>query len=106
MNNLIKFNSDKMSLHEHKIVTSIENDGINIRELICVMNEKLVCGFVYTVQYYFNSNSYLYVKSIVRNMESLIRKLSPTHIDDKVLIEYQNKQSSKPQHHFVFYDHF
>ncbi|EHH7214043.1 tyrosine-type recombinase/integrase [Escherichia coli] len=95
MNNLIKFNSDKMSLHEHKIVTSIENDGINIRELICVMNEKLVCGFVYTVQYYFNSNSYLYVKSIVRNMESLIRKLSPTHIDDKVLIEYQNKQSSK-----------
>ena len=95
MNNLIKFNSDKMSLHEHKIVTSIENDGINIRELICVMNEKLVCGFVYTVQYYFNSNSYLYVKNIVRNMESLIRKLSPTHIDDKVLIEYQNKQSSK-----------
>ncbi|VEB93015.1 site-specific tyrosine recombinase XerC [Citrobacter koseri] len=95
MNNLIKCNSDKMSLHEHKIVTSIENDGINIRELICVMNEKLVCGFVYTVQYYFNSNSYLYVKSIVRNMESLIRKLSPTHIDDKVLIEYQNKQSSK-----------
>ena len=84
-----------MSLHEHKIVTSIENDGINIRELICVMNEKLVCGFVYTVQYYFNSNSYLYVKNIVRNMESLIRKLSPTHIDDKVLIEYQNKQSSK-----------
>ncbi|HAS0821577.1 TPA: tyrosine-type recombinase/integrase, partial [Enterobacter cloacae subsp. cloacae] len=95
MNNLIKCNSDKMSLHEHEIVTSIENDGINIRELICVMNEKLVCGFVYTVQYYFNSNSYLYVKSIVRNMESLIRKLSPTHIDDKVLIEYQNKQSSK-----------
>lgn len=95
MNNLIKNKSDKMSLHEHKIVTSIENDGINIRELICVMNEKLVCGFVYTVQYYFNSNSYLYVKSIVRNMESLIRKLSPTHIDDKVLIEYQNKQSSK-----------
>ncbi|HHK3106083.1 TPA: site-specific integrase, partial [Salmonella enterica subsp. enterica serovar Abortusequi] len=31
MNNLIKCNSDKMSLHEHKIVTSIENDGINIR---------------------------------------------------------------------------
>lgn len=100
MNNLIKFNSDKMSLHEHKIVTSIENDGINIRELICVMNEKLVCGFVYTVQYYFNSNSYLYVKSIVRNMGSLIRKLSPTHIDDKVLIEYQNKQSSKAQASF------
>lgn len=95
MNNLIKYNSDKMSLHEHKIVSSIENNGIKIRELICVMNEKLVCGFVYTVQYYFNSNSYLYVKSIVRNMESLIRKLSPTHIDDKVLIEYQNKQSSK-----------
>ncbi|HFZ8487689.1 TPA: site-specific integrase, partial [Salmonella enterica subsp. diarizonae serovar 50:k:z35] len=56
MNNLIKYNSDKMSLHEHKIVSSIENNGINIRELICVMNEKLVCGFVYTVQYYFNSN--------------------------------------------------
>ncbi|EEY4700025.1 site-specific integrase, partial [Salmonella enterica] len=37
----------------------------------------------------------LYVKSIVRNMESLIRKLSPTNIDDKILIEYQNKQSSK-----------
>ncbi|ECG7519390.1 tyrosine-type recombinase/integrase, partial [Salmonella enterica] len=95
MNNLIKYNSDKISLHEHKIVSSIENDGINIRELICVMNEKLVCGFVYTIQYYFNSNSYLYVKSIVRNMENLIRKLSPTHIDDKVLIEYQNKQLSK-----------
>lgn len=95
MNNLIKYNSDKISLHEHKIVSSIENDGINIRELICVMNERLVCGFVYTIQYYFNSNSYLYVKSIVRNMESLIRKLSPTHIDDKVLIEYQNKQLSK-----------
>ncbi|HHB1721982.1 TPA: tyrosine-type recombinase/integrase, partial [Klebsiella aerogenes] len=31
----------------------------------------------------------------VRNMESLIRKLSPTHIDDRILIEYQNKQSSK-----------
>ncbi|HDQ4829961.1 TPA: site-specific integrase [Klebsiella pneumoniae] len=95
MNNLIKYNSDKMSLHEHKIVNSIENNGIKIRELICVMNEKLVCGFIYTVQYYFNSNSYLYVKSIVRNMESLIRKLSPTNIDDKILIEYQNKQSSK-----------
>ncbi|EJB1252319.1 site-specific integrase, partial [Salmonella enterica] len=27
--------------------------------------------------------------------ESLIRKLSPTHIDDKVLIEYQNKKLSK-----------
>ncbi|ECJ8582899.1 site-specific integrase, partial [Salmonella enterica] len=50
MNNLIKYNSDKISLHEHKIVSSIENDGINIRELICVMNEKLVCGFVYTIQ--------------------------------------------------------
>ncbi|MCK6752924.1 site-specific integrase [Enterobacter bugandensis] len=95
MNNLIKYNSDKISLHEHKIISSIENDGINIRELICVMNEKLVCGFVYTIQYYFNSNSYLYVKSIVRNMESLIRKLSPTHIDDKILIEYQNKKLSK-----------
>lgn len=95
MNNLIKYNSDKMSLHEHKIVSSIENNGIKIRELICVMNEKLVCGFVYTVQYYFNSNSYLYVKNIVRNMENLISKLSPTYIDDKVLIEYQNKQLSK-----------
>ncbi|MCT6994975.1 site-specific integrase, partial [Salmonella enterica subsp. enterica serovar Javiana] len=89
------YNSDKMSLHEHKIVSSIESNGIKIRELICVMNEKLVCGFVYTVQYYFNSNSYLYVKSIVRNMENLISKLSPTYIDDKVLIEYQNKQLSK-----------
>ncbi|EBH7326412.1 site-specific integrase, partial [Salmonella enterica] len=95
MNNLIKYNSDKMSFHEHKIVSSIESNGIKIRELICIMNEKLVCGFVYTVQYYFNSNSYLYVKSIVRNMKNLIRKLSPTHIDDKVLIEYQNKQLSK-----------
>lgn len=95
MNNLIKYNSDKISLHEHQIVSSLENNGLKIRELICVMNEKLVCGFVYTVQYYFNSNSYLYVKSIVRNMESLIRELSPTHIDDMVLIEYQNKQLSK-----------
>ncbi|EKJ9487353.1 site-specific integrase, partial [Salmonella enterica] len=95
MNNLIKYNSDKMSLHEHKIVTSIESNGIKIRELICIMNEELVCGFVYTVQYYFNSNSYLHVKSIVRNMENLISKLSPTYIDDKVLIEYQNKQLSK-----------
>ena len=95
MNNLIKYNSDKMSLHEHKIVSSIESNGINLTNLIYAMNENLVCGFVYTVQYYFNSNSYLYVKNIVRNMESLIRKLSPTHIDDKVLIEYQNKQSSK-----------
>ena len=49
MNNLIKYNSDKMSLHEHKIVSSIENNGINIRELICFMNEKLVCGFVHTI---------------------------------------------------------
>lgn len=95
MNNLIKQNSDKMSTHEQKNVSSIESNGIKIRELICVMNEKLVCGFVYTVQYYFNSNSYLYVKSIVGKMESLIRQLSPTHIDDKVLIEYQNKQLSK-----------
>lgn len=95
MNNLIKNKSDKMSLHEHKIVSSIENNGINLTNLIYAMNENLVCGFVYTVQYYFNSNSYLYVKNIVRNMESLIRKLSPTHIDDKVLIEYQNKKLSK-----------
>ena len=92
MNNLIKYNSDKVSLHEHKIVSSIESNGINLTNLIYAMNENLVCGFVYTVQYYFNSNSYLYVKNIVRNMESLIRKLSPTHIDDKVLIEYQNKK--------------
>ncbi len=35
------------------------------------------------------------MKNIVRNMESLIRKLSPTHIDDKVLIEYQNNKLSK-----------
>ncbi|EFD0872686.1 site-specific integrase, partial [Escherichia coli] len=26
MNNLIKYNSDKMSLHEHKIVSSIESN--------------------------------------------------------------------------------
>lgn len=95
MNNLIKYNSDKMSLHEHKIVSSIESNGINLTNLIYAMNENLVCGFVYTVQYYFNSNSYLYVKNIVRNMESLICKVSPTHIDDKVLIEYQNKKLSK-----------
>ena len=67
MNNLIKNKSDKMSLHEHKIVSSIENNGINLTNLIYAMNENLVCGFVYTVQYYFNSNSYLYVKNIVRN---------------------------------------
>lgn len=106
MNNLIKQSSDKMSIHEQKIVTLIESHGINIRDLICVMNKSLVCGFVYTVQYYFNSNSYLYVKSIVRNMESLIRKLSPTHIDDKVLIEYQNKQLSKSPASFRVLRHF
>ncbi|HFK2175464.1 TPA: site-specific integrase, partial [Klebsiella pneumoniae] len=37
MNNLIKQNSDKMSIHEQKIVTLIESHGINIRDLICVM---------------------------------------------------------------------
>ncbi len=65
MNNLIKNKSDKMSLHEHKIVSSIENNGINLTNLIYAMNENLVCGFVYTVQYYFNSNSYLYVKILL-----------------------------------------
>lgn len=44
MNNLIKYNSDKMSLHEHKIVSSIENNGINLTNLIFAMNENLVCG--------------------------------------------------------------
>lgn len=56
MNNLIRNKSDKISLHEHKIVSSIENNGINLTNLIYDMNENLVCGFVYTVQYYFNSN--------------------------------------------------
>ncbi|HGH7498942.1 TPA: site-specific integrase, partial [Klebsiella pneumoniae] len=55
MNNLIKQNSDKMSIHEQKIVTLIESHGINIRDLICVMNKSLVCGFVNTLQYYFCS---------------------------------------------------
>ncbi|EAP2276985.1 site-specific integrase, partial [Salmonella enterica] len=52
MNNLIKKNTDKMSIHEQKIVTLIESHGINIRDLICVMNKNLVCGFVNTLQYY------------------------------------------------------
>ncbi|KMI12058.1 hypothetical protein SM85_03876 [Klebsiella variicola] len=39
MNNLIKNKSDKMSLHEHKIVSSIENNGINLTNLIYAMNE-------------------------------------------------------------------
>ncbi|MFK9880609.1 site-specific integrase, partial [Klebsiella pneumoniae] len=34
MNNLIKNKSDKISLHEHKIVSSIENNGINLTNLI------------------------------------------------------------------------
>lgn len=33
MNNLIKNKSDKMSLQEHKIVSSIENNGINLTRL-------------------------------------------------------------------------
>ena len=49
MNNLIKYNPDKMSIHEHKIVSSIENNGINLTNLIYSMNENLICGFVYTV---------------------------------------------------------
>ncbi|TNU36792.1 site-specific integrase, partial [Escherichia coli] len=50
MNNLIKYNSDKMSLHERKIVSSIESNGINLTNLIYAINENLVCVFVYTVQ--------------------------------------------------------
>lgn len=50
MNNLIKNKSDKISLHERKIVSSLENNGINLTNLIYAMNENLVCGFVYTVQ--------------------------------------------------------
>ncbi|ECK6240793.1 site-specific integrase, partial [Salmonella enterica] len=57
MSNLIKQNSDKMSIHEQKIVTLIESNGINIRDLICVMDKSLVCGFVNTLQYYFCSKS-------------------------------------------------
>ncbi|HHR5253312.1 TPA: site-specific integrase, partial [Escherichia coli] len=37
MNNLIKNKSDKMSLQEHKIVSSIENNGINLTNLIYAM---------------------------------------------------------------------
>lgn len=95
MNNLIKQNSDKMSIHEQKIVTLIESHGINIRDLICVMNKSLVCGFVNTLQYYFCSKSHLHVKTIVKNMKDFINNVSPNYIDDKVLIEYQNKQLSK-----------
>ncbi len=55
MNNLIKkINLIKCLLHEHKIVSSIENNGINLTNLIYAMNEKFgFVGFVYTVQYYF-----------------------------------------------------
>ncbi|MHB0378389.1 tyrosine-type recombinase/integrase [Klebsiella pneumoniae] len=100
MNNLIKHSSDKMSIHEHKIVTSIEGHGINISDLICVMNKSLVCGFVNTLQYYFCSKSYLYVKTIVKNMKNFINNVSPNYIDDKVLIEYQNMHSAnKPSYY-------
>ncbi|HFF9381620.1 TPA: site-specific integrase, partial [Escherichia coli] len=100
MNNLIKHSSDKMSIHEHKIVTSIEGHGINISDLICVMNKSLVCGFVNTLQYYFCSKSYSYVKTIVKNIKNFINNVSPDYIDDKVLIEYQNMHSAnKPSYY-------
>jgi hypothetical protein len=39
-----------MSLHEHKIVSSIENNGINLTNLIYAMNENLVCGlYIYNI---------------------------------------------------------
>ncbi|EAN6705633.1 tyrosine-type recombinase/integrase [Salmonella enterica] len=99
MNNLIKKNSDKMSIHEQKIVTLIESHGINIRDLICVMNKNLVCGFVNTLQYYFCSKSHLYVKTIVKNMKDFINNVSPNYIDDKVIIQYQNMQlANKPSY--------
>ncbi|HHD0741751.1 tyrosine-type recombinase/integrase [Citrobacter freundii] len=99
MNNLIKQSSDKMSIHEQKIVTLIESHGINIRDLICVMNKNLVCGFVNTLQYYFCSKSHLYVKTIVKNMKNFINNVSPNYIDDKVIIQYQNMQSAnKPSY--------
>ncbi|HFG9873136.1 TPA: site-specific integrase, partial [Salmonella enterica subsp. enterica serovar Onderstepoort] len=65
MNNLIKQNYDKMSIHEQKNVTLIESNGINIRNLICVMDESLVCGFVNTLQYYFCNKSHSHVKTII-----------------------------------------
>ncbi|ELS1742604.1 tyrosine-type recombinase/integrase [Salmonella enterica] len=101
MNNLIKQNSDKMSIHEQKIVTLIESNGINIRDLICVMDKSLVCGFVNTLQYYFCSKSHLYVKTIVKNMKNFINNVSPNYIDDKVIIQYQNIQSANKQSYFL-----
>lgn len=95
MNNLIKQNSDKMSIYEQKIVTLIESHGINIRDLIFVMNKSLVCGFLNTLQYYFFSKSHFHVKTIVKNMKDFVNNVSPNYIDDKVLIKYQNKQLSK-----------
>ncbi|EJV1847788.1 site-specific integrase, partial [Salmonella enterica subsp. enterica serovar Muenchen] len=100
MNNLIKKNTDKMSIHEQKIVTLVESHGINIRDLICVMNKNLVCGFVNTLQYYFCSKSHLYVKTIVKNMKNFINNVSPDYIDDKVIIQYQNMQSAKKPSYF------
>ncbi|EHH4664736.1 TPA: tyrosine-type recombinase/integrase [Escherichia coli] len=101
MNNLIKQNSDKMSIHEQKIVTLIESNGINIRDLICVMDKSLVCGFVNTLQYYFSSKSHLYVKTIVKNMKNFINNVSPNYIDDKVIIQYQNIQSANKPSYFL-----
>ncbi|WP_174411592.1 tyrosine-type recombinase/integrase, partial [Enterobacter hormaechei] len=101
MNNLIKQNSDKMSIHEQKIVTLIESNGINIRDLICVMDKSLVCGFVNTLQYYFCSKSHLYVKIIVKNMKNFINNVSPNYIDDKVIIQYQNIQSANKPSYFL-----
>lgn len=101
MNNLIKQNSDKMSIHEQKIVTLIESNGINIRDLICVMDKSLVCGFVNTLQYYFYSKSHLYVKTIVKNMKNFINNVSPNYIDDKVIIQYQNIQSANKPSYFL-----
>ncbi len=95
MNNLIKYNPDKMSIHEHKIVSSIENNGINLTNLIYAMNENLVCGFVNTLQYYFCTKSYLYVKTIIKSIENLISNVSPNYIDDKLIIKYQNIKLSK-----------
>ncbi|EKR1692664.1 TPA_asm: site-specific integrase, partial [Salmonella enterica subsp. diarizonae] len=95
MNNLIKQNSDKMSIHEQKIVTLIESNGINIRNLICVMDESLVCGFVNTLQYYFCSKSHLYVKTIIKSIRDFISIVSPNYIDDKIIIQYQNIKLSK-----------
>lgn len=95
MNNLIKQKSDKMSIHEQKIVTLIESHGINIRDLICVMNKSLVCGFVNTLQYYFCSKSHLYVKTIIKSIGDFISIVCPNYIDDKIIIQYQNIKLSK-----------